>query len=91
MRDVMFTKQLLCARHYESPLRALNHLFLQQSYEVGAITFLIVQMRKLRHREFKRITEDSQQFRIKIHAQDYGSRIHTHNHFTVSGEIVTVQ
>ena len=48
-------------------------------------------MRKLRHRESKEIAKGIQQFRIRIHVQDYGLRIHNHNHFSVSRKIVTAQ
>lgn len=47
-------------------------------------------MIKLRHREPKEITS-VQPFTTRIGAQDYGSGIYLHNHFTVSGEILTIQ
>ena len=48
-------------------------------------------MRKPRHRESKEIEKGIQQFRTRIHVQDYGLRIHIYNHFTVSRKLVTAQ
>lgn len=48
-------------------------------------------MRKPGDREPEEITKVIQQFKARIHAQVYGSRIHTHNHFTISREIITMQ
>lgn len=36
-------------------------------------------------KQSQEITKGTQQFRTRIHVLDYGSRIHTQNHFTVSG------
>lgn len=90
MRVIMFTKQVQCARHYVKSLTCIK-LFVPKTVIRYRCYYIPHFIGEKTDRAPEEITKGIQLCRTRFRAQDYGSRIHTQDHFTVSREAITVQ